>query len=150
MNSPNFNDVLDRPSDSIEKPKPLPVGHYLAAVKGQGELGHSKEKKTPQVEYTLQLLQAAEDVDQEALAEVLKGKAISEKTVKATFYLTEDAIWRLKEFLDHCGIEGGTATLRERMMAAPGCQVLISIRHEPSKDGSNIFARFDGSAAMPT
>ena len=30
----------------------------------------------------------------------------ADKTIRATYYITENSLWRLKEFLDHCGIAG--------------------------------------------
>ena len=80
MNNPTFASILDRPSGDTEKPKPLPVGTYSAMVKGLPEEGKSSQKKTPFVKFTLQLLQAADDVDPEALAENLKGKPPSTRS----------------------------------------------------------------------
>ena len=147
--NPNFGAILDTPSAAIDKPKPLPVGTYLCSVKGQPKFDVSSQKKTEYTEFTLQILQAHEDVDHEALQECLKGKALSEKTIKATYYLTEDAIWRLKEFLDHCGIEDGEGiSLRQRIGGAAGCQVWATIKHEPSNDGTSIFAKLGATAAV--
>lgn len=147
MNNPNFGSILDQPSENIEKPKPLPVGTYICSVKGLPKMDVSSKKKTEYVEFTLQILGAHDDVDQEALAEALKGKALSEKTIRATYYLTEDAVWRLKDFLDHCQVEDGPGiSLRQRISATPGCQVNASLKHRPSEDGTSIYAELGSTA----
>lgn len=154
--APNFGSILDRPSESIERPKPLPVGTYLWVVKGQPRQDKSSRKGTEFVEYTVEPLQAAEDVDQEALHEALTNKQTGEvkplqaKQRKVTFYITEDAIWRLKDFLDHCGVEDGkNISLRQRISGANGCQFLGAIRHEASEDGSTIYDRIGQTTAVP-
>lgn len=149
MANPNFGSVLDRESSSVERPKPMPVGTYLCVVKGQPKFDVSSKKKTEFAEFSLYVLQAAEDVDQEALAEALNGKPLAEKTIRATYYLTEDAIYRLKEFLDHLGIEETPGmTLRQRISGAPGRQVLAAIRHRPSDDGTAVYAELASTAAV--
>lgn len=150
MNAASFSSILDRPSSATEKPKPLPVGTYLAMVKGLPEEGESAQKKTPFVKFTLQFLQAADDVDQEALVEVLKGKALNEKTTAATFYVTEDAAWRLGKFLDDLGIddEGGTISYRQRISASPGKQVLIGLKHRASEDGESVYSEIKSTAPV--
>lgn len=146
----SFQSILDRPSSATEKPKPLPVGTYLAMVKGLPEEGESTQKKTPFVKFTLQFLQAAEDVDEEALTEVLKGKALSDKTTGHTLYITEDAAWRLGKFLDDLGIDdqNGTVSFRQRISSAPGRQVMIALKHRASDDGENVFAEIKSTAAV--
>lgn len=153
MNAPQFSSILDRPSDSIERPKPLPVGIYLFAVKGQYKEDVSSQKKTPYAEWQVVPLQAGDAVDQEALDECLTNKttgekkALADKALKATFYLTDDAIWRLTEFLTHCGIEDGPISLRERMSQAAGAQFLGEVIHESGKN-SSVFAKLGNTAPV--
>lgn len=147
--NPTFGSILDTASLSVEKPKPLPVGTYICSVKGLPKQDVSAKKKTEFVEFTLQILGVHDDVDQTALAEVLKGKSLSEKTIRATYYITEDAVWRLKDFLDHCGVEDGEGiSLRQRVSATPGAQVNATIRHRPSDDGTSIYAELGGTAPV--
>lgn len=144
----SFSDILNRPSSQTERPKPLPVGTYLAMVKGQHEEGESAKKRTPFVKFALQLLQAADDVDEVALAEALNGKALHEKTISTTFYVTEDAAWRLGKFLEDLGFEPGDASYQQMMGQAPGKQVMIAIKHRPSEDGTSVFAEVASTAAV--
>ena len=149
--STNFGDILDRQTDDIERPKALPMGGYIWTIKGMYETGESAQKKTPYVEFTCVPIQATEDVDQDELKATLsrkngQDKLLGDMTQRLTFYLTEDALWRLKEFLGHCGIDTEGRTLSSALEDTPGCQFLGNIRHEPSRDGSTIFAKIGTTA----
>ena len=93
---------------------------------------------------TCNYLDAGDDVDQDALKE---AGGIAGKSLKATYYLTEEAAYRLKEFLAHLGIEEQD-TLRPMIEEATGKQFLGTIRHEPSQDGTRIFARLGQTAPV--
>lgn len=134
----NFGSILDTPSNAVERPKPMPQGTYVCQVQGLPRYDKSSKKQTEFVEFTLQFLSAGEDVDQEELAAI---GGFQGKTIKATYYLTETALWRLKDFLDHCQIEEGDSSLRQRIEEAAGKQVGVFINHEASQDGSAVFAR---------
>ena len=135
--APNFGSILDRAPSEIEKPKPLPQGSYITQIVGQPRFDKSSKKQTEFVEFTHKLLQAQDDVDEDEL-KALGG--VKDKVMKNTFYLTESAAWRLKEFLEHCGIEEGDS-LREMIEETPGKQVGVFINHEASQDGTSVFAR---------
>ena len=135
--APNFGSILDRAPSEIEKPKPLPQGSYITQIVGQPRFDKSTKKQTEYVEFTHKLLAAQEDVDEDEL-KALGG--VKDKVMKNTFYLTESAAWRLKEFLEHCGIDEADS-LREMIEETPGKQVGIFINHEASQDGTSVFAR---------
>lgn len=142
-----FQEILTRPSSDTEKPKPLPVGTYLAMVKGQYEKVTAKTG-TEGVKFTLQLLAADEDVDETALAECLKGKPLSSRELKNTFWVTEDSAWRLGKFLEDLGFEPGAASYEQMMAAAPGQQVKVHLKHRASDDGSSVFAEISSTAPV--
>ena len=137
--APNFGSILDRAPSEIEKPKPLPQGSYITQIVGQPRFDKSSKKQTEFVEFTHKLLAAQEDVDEDELKSM---GGIKEKVMKNTFYLTEGAAWRLKEFLEHCGINlDECENLRAAVEETPGKQVGIFVNHEASQDGTSIFAR---------
>lgn len=146
MTSPNFGQILDKPSTEIERPKPLPSGTYTCVVKGMPRYDKSSKKQTEFAEFILQPLAASEDVDEEALKEM---GGFSDKTIRATYYLTEDAIWRLKKFCDDCQVpEEDGQSLRERVEATNGCQVLAFIKHQASDDGQSVYAQLASTAPV--
>jgi hypothetical protein len=137
VTKPNFGSLLDTNADEIERPKPMPEGSYLWRVTGLPRFDKSSKKQTEFAEFTLTCIAAGEDVDAVEL-EALGG--IKDKTQRATFYITEKSLYRLKEFLQHCGIEVEGRSLREAIEDAPNCEVGAYIRHEASDDGETIYA----------
>lgn len=146
--TPNFGSILDTQSSAVERPKPLPVGTYTCVIQGLPRFDKSSKKQTEFAEFKLKVLAAGEDVDTDDLTAMLGEKTLGDIPLKDTYYLTEDAIWRLKKFLDDCGIEEDDLTLRQRIEQTPGCQIAVTIKHEASQDGEAIFARVNGTAAV--
>lgn len=135
-----FGSILDRAPSEIEKPKPAPQGSYVTQIVGQPRFDKSSKKQTEFAEFTHKLVSAGEDVDADELAAFLGDRKLTDIQMKNTYYLTEGATWRLKEFLEHCGIDEADS-LREMVEETPGKQVGVFVGHEPSQDGQSIFAR---------
>jgi hypothetical protein len=143
MATPNFADILDESPAEVSAPQPMPQGTYDCVVLGTPVYDKSSKKGTPYVEFTLRPIAAGEDVDPTELEET---GGLDGKTLRATFYLTEDAAYRLDEFHEHCGIdlEDGQSR-RQRNDAIVNAEVRAFVKHETSTDGSRIFARFNRS-----
>ena len=139
----SFSSILDRDPSEIEKPKPLPQGSYITLLVGQPRIDKSAKKQTEFREFTHKILSAGEDVDADDLATYLgDNKKLTDVTVKNTYYITEGAVWRLKEFLEHCGVDlDNVESLAEGIEETPGKQVGVFINHEASQDGTSVFAR---------
>lgn len=142
-----FADILDRAPTEVEKPKTMPVGSYTCLVKGLPRFDVSEKKKTPFVEFTLQFLSPHDDVDQDDLRAALTKKTgetvpLNAKTIRNTFYLTEDALFRLNTFLEHLGfdIDDAESNLRQMCNEAQGKQVGVQIKHGASEDGETVYA----------
>lgn len=145
----NFQDVLNKPASAIEAPKPLPVGTYLAIVDGQPEFAKIGKDQTDCLNFKLKLLQAQPDVDPASLSETLNGASLADKSITHRLFITEAAVWRLKQFLvDHLGIEEGTSTLGELIPQAMGRQVLVTLGHRASADGQQIFTDVKATAKV--
>ena len=142
--TPSFEDILDEAPTEVERPQPWPPGQYIAIVVGQPRHRKSTQNQTPFVEFTLKPIEAMESVNEEALEEF---GGLGSKTIRATYWTTPEAIWRLDEFLVHCGIELGRS--RHVMLAElPGKQVIITISHEPSRNSDQVYASVKGTAAV--
>lgn len=140
--SESFADILDMPATEVERPKPKPVGSYLWTVTGMPEHGESSKKKTPFVKFKLTAVQAFDDVDTKELA---AAGGVEGMVTSTTFYKTPDALWRLIDFLDHCGIEADGKTVRQMIDETPNCQVGGNIIHENSQDGTQTYSKFGTS-----
>lgn len=147
--SPNFTSILDKPSEDAERPKPMPAGTYQCVIKGMPEFGKSDKKQTDYARFTLQPLQADEDVDQEELD---AAGGLATRTVPVTFYITENSEYRLREFLDQAGVPArqGKEKLshRQRSELANGHQIGIFIKHKASEDGQAIYAEVARTFAL--
>jgi hypothetical protein len=146
----NFESILDQPfEEKAERPKPLPVGTYLTVIQGPPEEGVSNQKKTPFIRFTHKIVSAADDVDPDALDEI---GGIADRTVANTYYLSENALYRLDDFFEHCGVDLDQAKKRKMSRKAiaeslQNSEVYITIRHRPSQDGKDMFAEISGTAA---
>ncbi len=101
MTEVNFSELLSVQVESVERPKSFPVGHYEAIVAGH-EMGKSSQKETPFVRFQVKLIGPAEDVDEDLFDEAGGMEALRErKPIPLTFYLTKDAMFRLREFLEN-------------------------------------------------
>lgn len=138
----SFSSILDRAPSEIEKPKPLPQGSYVTVLVGLPRIDKSAKKQTEFREFTHKILSAGEDVDADELETYLGDRKLTDVTVKNTYYITEGAVWRLKEFLEHAGVDlDACESLSEAIEQTPGKQVGVFINHEASQDGTSVFAR---------
>ena len=147
MATTNIADLLDQPSIDAERPKPFPQGSYIAQVKGLPREDVSTRKQTRYLEFTLVPVEVYRDkdgrtdVDEDALEEM---GGLNDRSLRHTLYVTDLAMYRMREFFDHCGIPDmeGKRKLshNERAVQSPGCHVGISVKHVPSQDGSGVFA----------
>jgi hypothetical protein len=143
---PDFQDILNTPAKDIERPKPYPVGSYIALVEGLPSFDKVGENQTPCADFTLRFLSADDDVDKLQLQE---AGGISGKQIRHRLFITPDAKWRLKKFLvDDLVIEEGDKTLTQLINEAPGRQVKIVIRHRPAKDGSVVYSEIAQTAKI--
>lgn len=140
----NFNEVLSKPADAVEKPKPLPVGHYICAIDGQADYRETKDGKGV-AEIKLKPLQPDVDVDPTALAEM---GGLGNRTLRHSLWLEEDSLYRIKEFGATVGIEVVGKSIGEIFAEFPGRQCRVKVKHVPSKDGSEIYANVESVGAI--
>ena len=123
----DFKALLKVRVADAERPKPLPVGTYTCTVTEIAG-GESRQKKTPFVSFTFRVLQTGPDVDQTSLPPNWSGREITQE-----FYLTEGALWRLREFLENAlGLEIGMRTFDEIIPESKGKMVGLQLIQEPS------------------
>jgi len=140
----SFQDILSTPMSAVERPKPRPVGSYVGVVVGQPEIKKIGQKETLAAIFTIKLLAPGPDIDASQLAD---AGGIGERTVRLTQFLTQDALWRTKQFLEALGLED-TGTVGELLMQTTGRQALFKIKHRPSADGTDLYEEVDSVAAL--
>jgi hypothetical protein len=130
----DFRSLLQTPMDEIKRPPTWPAGTYHAIVRNH-EFGTSKNKKTPYVRFHFAVMHPGEDVDVAGL----EGIDISKRDWTKDFYLTGDALYRVKEFLVSVGVEVEGRGLGECIPEATNSMVLLPVIQRNSEDGKSIF-----------
>jgi hypothetical protein len=137
MSENTFTSLLEKKVADVERPVPLPPGSYDALVKSF-DFGEARnEKKTPYVKFTYNILSPREDVDADAFEECGGMARLSRAAINDSFYITEDALFRLREFLEiKLGLEDEVAemSLKEAISEAINRSVVVQLIHAPSKN----------------
>jgi len=140
----NFEDILNRSIDDIKPPPMLPEGTYLCVVQGLPEQIESSRKKTPGLRFKLQVVQPLEDVDPAELLAFEGG--VAGKIIHLDQWVTEDSLFMLKQFVEHCGaLEEGTS-MSACIDNVPNSSVLAFIKHETSEETKRTFAKIQRTA----
>ena len=153
MANPDFAGILNRQSGDVERPKPLPIGEYLFKIKGLPNFDKSSKKGTPYVEFTCVPIEAQDSVYADDLEESLTRKSgkkqLQDMVQKLTFYLTDDALFRLKEFMvNDLSIEEGDKTLQAMIDETANAEFIGTIKHTPTNDGKGTFANIGSTAPV--
>lgn len=129
----NFADILNRSADDVRPPPVLPQGPYLTIVQGLPEQFLSSRQKTPGLRFTLKIISALEGVDEEAVAGIEGG--VVGKTIKNELYLTDNSLFMLKNFFEHCGIDVAGKSMGELIDETPNREVVAYIKHDMIGEG---------------
>lgn len=137
---PDFNALLDADPTQFERPPLVPEGDFLSLIKGR-KFDKSAQKKTPYVRFDFQLIAPMESVSQEAL----DGIDLAKAKPHDDFYLTEDAMFRLRELFEL--VDAVMPSTRESIDACVGKQVILTFGHSPSqRDPNRMYAEIRGYA----
>lgn len=130
----DFRTILAKPAAEVKKPKALPPGTYHGRISAT-DFGESRQKKTPQVMFTLSGLMPGEDIDQS----LLEGIDLSKKTLRSTYYFTEASEYRVVELAQSMGIITDGMSLAQVVADCMNQPVLITVTQRNSDDGKDIF-----------
>lgn len=140
----NFSSLLEKPVTSAERPKPKPPGTYTGTTKAF-VFGESQKKKTPYVRFTVANVQPGPDVDASALEEV---GDLNKWSPSEDFYLTDDSLYRLREFLESCDVKVEGRSFKETIPEAVGMPVQFECYMEQTTNEQtgevSIFSRIRG------
>jgi hypothetical protein len=135
---PSFGSILDQPAADAQRPPNLPRGHYHVSVASFRE-DKSSQKGTEFVEYGLKIVEPLDDVDEDDLEEFGDTRG---QVIPVQFWVTDKSIYRLKEFLEHCGVDlGDKKSFKQAIPEAVNCEVIAQVIHEPLLSGEGVRAR---------
>ena len=125
----DFAALLNKKTEDATRPPPLPAGEYLLQV-GKYQFDESDKKKTPYVEFEINILGAGGDVD----PTLLQGIDLTKRKLRRTFYLTDDAFWRLRKFIEETLIINGQGrTFNQCLPETVSKQFIGNISQIPSQ-----------------
>jgi hypothetical protein len=155
MNDPNFTSILDKPAESLEAPKPIPVGTYLALISGPEVYSKVGANQTDMVSWPVKLMAPQSDVDMAALNEALSlkdgtTKSLGDIKMKFDQFLTEASAFMVRDFLKNTlGIDETGKSLRQMISEALGKQMIVTIKHGLTKgDNPRVFAQISDTAKV--
>lgn len=126
---PDFSKLLQKPVTSAERPKPKAPGTYLGIIT-KSEFGESQQKKTPYVRFHIGNVAPGPEVDMAMNA--ANNIDLSKWTPHRDYFLTEDALYRLREFIESCGIAVEGRSFNETIPEVKGKPVQFEVVNTPS------------------
>lgn len=142
----DFSKILSKQAEAIEKPKPLPIGSYLCVNPKLPEFKAIGKNETPAAEFGLVISAPSDDVDPDDLKAYgdVKGK-----TIRHRMFLTEGTEYRTKEELVNAfGVEEAGKNLGQMFNETVNKMVLVTIKHRPSEDGTEMYSEVEKLAAV--
>lgn len=130
----DIRSLLSVSADEVKKPPVLPRGTYHGFIE-KYEGGESREKKTPYLRVFLKVQSA----DATIPADQLEGVDLSKKQFRKDYYLTPDALYRLKEMLDKVGVSTEGRQLAECVPELVMKPVMFEITQRASEDGKELY-----------
>jgi hypothetical protein len=94
---PDFSALLKKPIVADKAPPAIEAGNYPGIIKSF-EYGDSNKNKTPYVRFHIGLTGWADNVEPQA------GVDLSKKQMRRDFFLTDEARYRLANFIKSCGV----------------------------------------------
>lgn len=145
-----FADILNKPLDEAEAPKPLPIGTYQCQIKKVPQMTERGDFDI--IEFDLNIIKPEDDVDLSDYEGEVAGKMVRHSFLfsKTDKEAAAGTLFRLKQFLgDHLGLEIAGKSTTEALAMVPGSQCLVSTKWDPDKnDPSRIYTRVKSTAAV--
>jgi hypothetical protein len=142
-NAVDLSALLSESLDKVKRPPVKPAGTYHAII-ADFKFDISSKSKTPYCQFMFTQVRPGADIDPAQLVDE-DGTPIDLSKWKPStqglshFYLSENAKFRLKEFLEALGINTSGRTFNETIPEARGCPVLLTVSMEASEDGNNFY-----------
>jgi len=143
--SASFSELANVKVGEVERPKPIPTGHYQALITGPAK-EHKAKSGNIALRFPFKLVAAGDDVDADEL-EAAGG--LPDKEYAIDFWMSPDARFRFTEFCKSMDISEELNLIEAaEALAGSGRPFLIEAKQEASKDNpEQIFTRFDNPVA---
>lgn len=132
----DFKSLLNKRIDEAERPPLLPAGVYEGIVRGHKFTETRFDPPTPIVQFAVELSGPSEDIDPEDLMDNGKEIKVQGRRFFPEFSLQEDDLWKLRAFLESCGIEVEGRSFGEAIPDTNNVPVLQTVTVTTGKAGS--------------
>lgn len=121
---PDFSALLKKPAGEAKRPPVLPVGDYQGVIRSH-EVGDSNRNHTPYVRFGIVLTEWPESIDPADRPDI----ELNKRQMRRDFFLTEDSLWRLDEFIRSCGVDPAGRMYEEVLPELVGQPVTAQVQH---------------------
>lgn len=140
---PDFGALYNKPAGQAKRPPVLPKDDYRGMIVGAHSDGEMGDNKTPYVQWPVRLTDwgpsvpdswTVYDTTTNAMVETSKSDVdITKRQLQARFFVTDDALPMLDDFLRSCGIDMEGKTYGEVLPQVVGKQVIVSVGQYTNK-----------------
>jgi len=130
----DFSALLRKPAGEAKKPPALPAADYPGVVKSF-EMGDNNKNKTPYVRLHVGLTGWADVLQEEDKDPSID---LSKRQMRRDYFLTEDALWRLDEFIRSCSIEPNGRSYEEVLPELVGTPVVVEVQQYMNQTSNEI------------
>lgn len=143
--------LLSKPLDEVKAPVPLPIGSMLGTyVSREFTTRKTKEGDKTVVSFQVRLEEPLPDVQEDDWNAFIEGRGPEERQTKYDFWITQPALYRLKEAGEHAGVKddevANTAELIEAMIGRQA--VFTTAASKPDANG-RVYVNIERSAPVP-
>ena len=144
----NFEELLGVQVESVEAPKLFPAGPYNAVL-GKYETKESSQKGTPFVRFPVKLTGPSDGVDLDEFEEAVgMEKLMTRNPLRLDFYLTPDATFRLRNFIENSlEMDIHNRNFDSLLPECDGIEFTAIVKHVPGQREGEVFMNIDDTAA---
>lgn len=131
----NIKALMDRPVESAKKPSLKPAGVYTGVI-GSFKFDESSRKKTPFVRLSVKNCMPGDDIKPDQLIDPEDGTPmdLTRWSPYEDYYLTEDALYRVRELMESCQMKVAGRSFSETVPELVNQPVAFKYVHETLTD----------------
>lgn len=143
----NFEEILNKQVDSVERPPLFPKGSYDALCLSH-EFGKSSQKETPYCRFMIKLVSPRNDVDLDEFDAAGGHEKLNDrKPLRLDFYLTGDALYRLREFLEgSLNLQVSGRNFDQVIPESENVPLIVNIKHTAGSRPGDRYMEIDDTA----
>lgn len=136
---PDFKGLLSKKVDDVKRPPLLPHNTIFEGVVVDYQMTEAQtENKEPIARFNLKLTGPTEGVDPDDLKDEEGNQIdVADRRMRAEFWLTDEQLYRLTEFVKSCGIDTAGRSIGECLPETKGAPVFVTVVQTPDKQKRN-------------